>query len=118
MRKIVYDTIKFNIPIGQNAFDYAKDLRDGTCTGVKIIPYDNSARVGSISVSVQSSDTSELVGKTDYRDYLGGNGGYEESYKPCLFRTDAQVRLAILAEAAIAGTAFEGEMIFKIECKE
>lgn len=114
--RIVYDTIDFNIGVGQQAFNESKDLRNGKCVGVKLIDYaPATGRTGGILVSVQSSDTTELVGRTDYRDYASGNGGYKESFKPCSFETKAQIRLSINAENAIAGTDFSGQMVFMIE---
>lgn len=114
--KIVYDTIDFNIAIGQNAFLASKDLRDGRCIGVKVIEFSKVNRPDPVNVSIQSSDSTELVGRTDYRDYDAANGGgYVASFKPCGFDTKAQIRLSINTLTNIAGTAFSGQAIFMIE---
>ena len=41
--KFVYDTIDFSIAVGQNSFSQAKDLRDGTCKGDKLVLFGNGS---------------------------------------------------------------------------
>ena len=56
-----------------------------------------------------------VTDRTDYSDYETANGSYVESFKPCDFKTNAQIRLEMLSAQNIAGTAFSGQVIFMIE---
>jgi hypothetical protein len=116
MKKLVYDTVDFAIALGDQAFSDSKDLRTGNCVGVSLIEYSETVRANGISVSIESTDGSAILGsKTDYRDFKRAGGSYIESFKPCSFRTDAQIRVDLLSQNAIAGTVFSGQLVFMIE---
>ncbi|WP_323027981.1 hypothetical protein [Gelidibacter japonicus] len=117
MEKYVYDHVEVEIPVGGNAFFNAANLTRGICKGVKFVPYQTATpaiRTHAININVDDNSGDKILGKTDYRDFSGGNGGYLENFKPCNFKTHAQINVDVVSVIPIATEAFKGQLIFAI----
>lgn len=115
-KKIVYDRVDVNIAIGSTSFATTKKLREGVCIGVKYIDFSSATnRANAINIGVNDTLGSELVGATDFRDYAHGGGNYiDGSFKPTKFSTRSEAKITVVSTAAIAGTNFDGQLIFAV----
>src|SRR5690606_34940547 len=114
-RKIVYETVDVSIALGASSFAAQKQLKHGTCLGVRFIDFSKAPRANAINIDIEDSDGIAILGKTDFRDFEHGGGGHLEGYKRCNFDSKAIVNIQVTSTAAIAGTAFDGQLIFAVD---
>jgi len=113
-KRIVYERLDIAIGTGNTSFSDTVSLRQGTCIGVKVIPFAGHTGLDhAINIGAEDTSGNEVVGKTDFRDYASTGGDYLNSFKTVNFDTRKQVNVSALATKGLTA-AFYAQMVFAV----
>ncbi len=111
---------KSNIVIKENeaSFSEAVTLPKGRCLGAYILPISESNPKQLIEVGVQNAQGSDVISRTDFRDYTHKGGGYFQGVKQLNFPTENNQFMVDVNAAENLTESFIAQMVFIIEIKE